>query len=401
MKKFILLWLIIVSSFTVSFGTNVTYLFQQENFDEIVEILQKQKESSLSPKELYYLGYSLFMLGNYKKGVLLVNRSFQLLPNKENGEFLIKVFYGSAQYRKVINLYKTLKKERKEISDRIKLLVAKAALMEGNKELANKLFYSIDNRTEKELIPSEKLFYFSILEKYDSNILFLPDSYNPVNYYRSGFITDLSLNLKRTSTSGYTGIGGFISFQNNRNNTPLDFAMIQFYEGKKINDFIGQANFYLVYTQKQVYMSGLKFGTEKMLKNMNVLWKIGYERNFYTVNRNSFLTELTALKGAFVAGTEYRLFKDSIHRLSVKSKYTKRFRPLDKMLSEISLWGKGKLYSEGSRALIPGISIKAEKYLQHKITIFTQITFSKSFATGDMETDYTRYTLGLGLIKIF
>ncbi|WP_456395619.1 hypothetical protein [Desulfurobacterium sp.] len=85
---------------------NLKELFENQNYDEIIGILQNVQEQKLSAEELFYLGFSKMMTGDYKKGEKLLELSFQKKPLPETGKILAKIYFSRGDYQKVIEINK-------------------------------------------------------------------------------------------------------------------------------------------------------------------------------------------------------------------------------------------------------------------------------------------------------
>ncbi|WP_456426310.1 tetratricopeptide repeat protein [Desulfurobacterium sp.] len=174
MKKLAVVYLsLIVFTGTAFPAENLGNMFKNQDYDEIIGILQNVPEQRLSAEELLYLGFSMLMTGNYKKGERLLRLSFQKKPLPETGKILAEIYFSRRNYQKVIEIYKKL---GRHVPDEVKLLTALSYRALNKNETAKSIAEQIKNPELKLKtgLPVKTVKVFSTIQ-YDSNPLFIPE----------------------------------------------------------------------------------------------------------------------------------------------------------------------------------------------------------------------------------
>ncbi|WP_143340996.1 hypothetical protein [Desulfurobacterium atlanticum] len=396
-KRFIAVLLILLIP-KISFAS-VKEMFLNEDYDEIVGILKDKPLEILDADSLYYLGYSYVMVGEYARGTELIKKSFFLSPSTEKGKVLIRLFYGLGKYRDVIAVYKELRKRGIELSGNLKILVIRSMIKEG--ENPDELLSTFENSEQVAALSGLKMLktVVSFTQKYDSNILLLPEDLDAEPYSISGFVSEIDIGTTFFFPSGYTGLKVYSLVQNDRNNDRFDFYMVRGFFGRKINRFTGTGEVYYVYTDKASYLLGADLGFAKPFLHSYFRWSGGYERNFADVEKSAFVLKGLFEKSSWNLFSEFKWYGDDVKRFKIKGEI-KFKRKIGKAVFQGFPYLKVKFYSEGSKSAVPGVYM--ESIYRFKLVDFVcGVKFEKSFADGNLENDYTRYVLSAGLKKLF
>ncbi|WP_022847182.1 hypothetical protein [Desulfurobacterium sp. TC5-1] len=390
MKKLAVVYLsLIVFTGTAFPAENLGNMFKNQDYDEIIGILQNVPEQRLSAEELLYLGFSMLMTGNYKKGERLLRLSFQKKPLPETGKILAEIYFSRRNYQKVIEIYKKL---GRHVPDEVKLLTALSYRALNKNETAKSIAEQIKNPELKLKtgLPVKTVKVFSTIQ-YDSNPLFIPEDEFKETF--GGWMINTGFKYSAISRNSSWGVKTFVSYQINRDNRFLDYISLSpFYERKSDDKTITLSPYY-IYTDDSSYILGFQTGL-KGFSLFSTSFTAGGEINLETSSKNALYAKINSKIKDILVSVLYKNFASFPDKIAVKTVLTLK-RNITEVAVFITPYLNMRYYTDGSRNIIPGCSVIVEKSLSNLTKISTELRYEKGFGSGSLEDNYSRYVAGL------
>ncbi len=400
MKRKILMTIsLLLLSSAICQGTTIQELFNDQDYDEIVGLLKDTPSDKLSADSLFYLGYSYLMRGDIKKAKKYLKESLARSNNVKAAEVLIAIYFGEGNYKKAVKLGDRFKDK---LSDKGLFYYGLALIKLGRDDLAEDVSQQIKskklkNSLQKAIDETRKVHLFArIGEFYDSNIYLLPIDFPSIpDFSNTGYVTEGLLFITKGFSYLKTDITFYERYQDNRDNSNLDFFMGMARLHIRCKDaFILLPEVKYLNLGESDYSRSIAGGIE--YKGLTL--KGGYEDNQKDNDKDNYFVTISASNKKFLLFTGGKFYKGYPDKVFINWKLNLDFPVSSDITATLSPEIGANGYDDGTNALQVSTEAGIKWQISKNIAFIARYKWKRNYADDkgkDLEKSYIKQTAGV------